>query len=164
MKSVVLIGMPGAGKSTLGVMLAKELTLDFVDTDIQIQTMQQRSLQDIVDTDGNQALREIEEQTLLAHSYHDQVVATGGSVVYGDKGMQHLAQFGTVVFLDVTLNELRARIHNYETRGIAKAPDQTFEDLFEERNLLYKRYADIIIDCNNKSADQIVKELRLQLK
>ena len=164
MNSVVLIGMPGAGKSTLGVMLAKELALDFVDTDIQIQTMQQRSLQDIVNNEGNQALRDIEEQTLLSHQYNDQVVATGGSVVYGAAGMNHLKTFGTIVFLDVSLTELRSRIHNYEPRGIAKAPNPTFEELFEERNILYKRYADITIDCNGKTADQIIEELKSRLK
>lgn len=164
MNSVVLIGMPGAGKSTLGVMLAKELGLDFVDTDIQIQHDQRCLLQEIVDTKGHMVLRDIEEQTLLNHQYQHQVVATGGSVVYGEAGMRHLATFGKIIFLDVSLDELRRRIHNYESRGIAKSPEQSFQDLFDERNRLYQKYADVVIACHNETADEIVAKIINYLK
>ena len=158
--SVILVGMPGAGKSTLGVLLAKELNLDFLDTDVSIQVHEGRSLQDIMDSGGYMKLREIEEAVLLKTDASGKVISTGGSAVYSDAGMMHLKEQGTVIFLDVTLDELRRRIHNFDTRGIARRPDQSFEELFEERCALYNKYSDIRFDCNSKSPAEILEALQ----
>jgi shikimate kinase len=151
--SVILVGMPGAGKSTLGVMLAKALAKDFVDTDLLIQLRAQRTLQQILDEQGYLALRQLEEDTLLSCNFDHHIVATGGSAVYSDKGMMHLKTYGPVVYLDVALQELRQRIKDYETRGIAKRPEQSFESLFEERRRLYQQYADITVRCDGLSQE-----------
>jgi shikimate kinase len=163
MNVISLIGMPGAGKSTIGPILAKSCLLDFVDTDLLIQTKHSKSLQDIVDTEGHLALRTYEEEILLNADFDGKVVATGGSVVYSKLGMQRLAALGPIVHLDVSLDQLVKRIHNYEQRGIAKKPGQTLESLFDERQTLYKRYADITIDCLNFSPEDCVEAIITQL-
>jgi shikimate kinase len=158
-KSIILVGMPGAGKSTLGIQLAKKLALNFVDTDLLIQLQAGCPLQHILDEQGYQALRDVEEKVLLDNKFPGFVVATGGSAVYSDKGMRHLKQYGPVVFLDVPLDELRNRIDDYETRGIAKRPEQSFQELFEERLALYKKYADIVIDCDSRDQNSLLAEI-----
>ncbi|UTW46525.1 shikimate kinase [bacterium SCSIO 12696] len=160
---VILIGMPGAGKSTLGVQLAKELGFDFVDTDVSIQVHTGQTLQDIIDSSDYLNLRRIEEAVLLKTDCHDMVVATGGSAVYSDPGMNHLKQQGTVVFLDTPLEELRRRIHNYDSRGIARRPDQTLEDVFAERQALYEKYADITVLCDGLDQHQALESITKQL-
>lgn len=148
--SIILIGMPGSGKSTIGVQLAKHLGLKFIDTDLLIQTNQGRLLQDIVDTDGHEILRHIESQELQQLSIHKALVATGGSAVYSESGMQNLTAQGTVIYLDVSFAEIERRIiTSKNSRGIAKAKGQTLEDLYNERIPLYKKYADMTIDNNN---------------
>lgn len=153
--NIVLIGMPGAGKSTVGIVLAKQTARDFVDTDVLIQTSRQCSLQDIMDGDGYQALRQIEEQVLLGINVQNHVIATGGSAAYSEVGMHHLKAYGRVVFLEVELATLRQRIHDFDTRGIAKRPEQTFADLFEERFQLYTRYADVTVACAGLSQEGV---------
>jgi shikimate kinase len=153
--NIVLIGMPGSGKSTVGVVLAKKTMRDFVDTDILIQKSQSRPLQDIVDKDGYLALRHIEEEALLGLDLQNHVISTGGSAVYGDRAMQHLKATGVAVFLDVTLATLEARVPDFSTRGLAKRPDQTFEELFDERNTLYRRYADVTIKCDGLTVEEV---------
>ena len=160
--SVVLIGMPGAGKSTVGILLAKEMGLDFVDTDISIQVREGKTLQQITDQSGYLTLRDIEDQVLLAEKIIGKVVSTGGSAVYSEAGMTHLAQDSVVVFLDVPLAALEARISNFSSRGIARHPGQSFDDLFAERSVLYHRYANICVDCSTLSIDEVLqKTLRL---
>jgi shikimate kinase len=154
-KNVVLIGMPGAGKSTIGVILAKLASMSFMDTDVTIQTEHDRTLQDIMDAEGYLGLRQIEEDILCGLHLEDHVIATGGSAAYSDPAMMHLKQNGIVVFLDVALQVLEHRIHNFATRGLAKRDDQSFEDLFEERSHLYNKYADIKIDCHNLSQEDL---------
>jgi len=139
--------MPGAGKSTVGVVLAKKMSRDFMDTDLLIQTSQQRTLQDIVDTDGYIALRRIEEDVLLGLSVHNHVIATGGSAAYSDPAMAHLKSDGVIVFLDVDLATLKSRVLDFSMRGLAKRPNQSFQELFEERSVLYARHADITVNC-----------------
>jgi shikimate kinase len=139
--------MPGSGKSTVGVCLAKRTARDFVDTDLLIQTSRKRKLQTIVDTDGYMALREIEESILLDLRVQNHVIATGGSAVYSERAMSHLKAGGLAIFLDVDLAQLESRIHDYGTRGLAKRPDQSLADLFLERSGLYRKYADITITC-----------------
>lgn len=162
--SVILIGMPGAGKSTLGILLAKELGLDFIDTDVAIQVKEGKSLQEIIDATDYLHLREVEEAVLLETEIDGKVVATGGSVVYSEPGMARLKKAGTVIYLDVPLEELIHRIHNYETRGITRHPDQSFEALFAERTALYNRYADIRIDCDGLFPREILQILLARLK
>lgn len=162
--NIILIGMPGAGKSTVGVILAKQTLRDFVDTDVLIQTSQKRTLQDIVDKDGFAALRKIEEEVLLGVSVRECVIATGGSAVYSDSAMQHLKSAGIVVFLDVDLPTLEARIHDLRTRGIAKRPDQDFADLFNERLTLYRRYADITITYDGLTQEEVCARIMDELR
>lgn len=157
--SLILVGMPGAGKSTIGLLLAKELAKDFVDTDLLIQLRENKTLQDIIEQQDYLALRRIEEEILLGMSYPNHVIATGGSVIYSAEGMGHLKTFGRIIFLDVPIDELERRIHNYEARGIARRSDQSFADLFAERRKLYQQYADITINCMNKSQALIVQEI-----
>ncbi|MCF7980728.1 MAG: shikimate kinase [Pseudomonadales bacterium] len=157
--SIILIGMPGAGKSTIGILLAKELGLDFLDTDVVIQVREGKTLQEIMDESNYLRLRDIEEQVLLSTDCHGKVVATGGSAVYSEEGMAHLKRQGLVVFLDVPLRQLTRRIHNYESRGIARHPNQSFPDLFEERCRLYRQYADITIPCGALPTQEVLEEV-----
>lgn len=157
--SLILIGMPGAGKSTIGVLLAKELTKGFVDTDLLIQEREGKSLQDIVRDSGYQALRKVEEAVLLNVHYPNHVIATGGSAVYSDTAMVHLKALGRVVFLDVPLKELEGRVKDYAGRGIACPPGQSLLEVHEERFGLYQKYADIIVDCGAKKQHDIVSEI-----
>jgi shikimate kinase len=147
--------MPGSGKSTVGIILAKMMTRSFMDTDILIQNSESRSLQQIVNESGHMALRTIEEQVLLRIQCRNHVIATGGSAAYSEPAMGHLGKDGIFVFLHADMAALNSRIHNYETRGLAKRPDQTFQDLFDERLALYERYADITIASSNLTQDQV---------
>ncbi len=161
--NLVLIGMPGSGKSTIGIILAKRSSHDFLDTDVLIQSVEQRSLQDIMDKEGYLRLREIEARVLQGIDVHNHVISTGGSAVYSDAAMQHLKQNGTCIYLDVSVDTLRSRITDYETRGIAKRPDQSFADLFEERTQLYRKYADITISGDGMNQDAVCDAILAQL-
>jgi len=153
--NLVLIGMPGSGKSTLGVMLAKQTSRDFVDTDILIQNSEKQSLQNILDTQGYLVLRSIEERILCGLNCSNHVIATGGSAVYSHAAMEHLRRDGLIVFLDVSLPVLESRDLGLSARGIAKRPDQSFADLFVERCALYSRYADVVIDCSGLTHEKV---------
>ncbi len=153
--NLVLIGMPGSGKSTAGVILAKKTSRDFMDTDVLIQTSQRRTLQDIVDSDGYAVLRKIEEDVLLGLSIQNHVIATGGSAAYSDQAMIHLKSDGILIFLDVDLATLETRIRDFNTRGIARRPDQSFAELFDERFVLYSRHADITIKCAGLTQEDV---------
>jgi shikimate kinase len=153
--NVVLIGMPGAGKSTVGIILAKATSKDFIDTDVLIQTDQHKSLQQILDENGYLALRIVEEDILLRLNCHNTVIATGGSAIYSQNGMRYLKSDGVVVFLHVDLPLLRQRIQDFDTRGIACKPHQSLSDLYRERVPLYRKYADIVIDCNKMTHEQV---------
>ncbi len=162
--NIVLIGMPGSGKSTVGVILAKLAGRDFVDTDVLIQKEQGRSLQDIVDRDGYLKLREIEEKTILKLECRNHVIATGGSAVYSQSAMTHLKADGIAVFLNVGLQTLLARVKDFETRGLAKRPDQGVADLFSERCALYRKYADVVIDCEGITHEAVCEKIIQRLK
>jgi shikimate kinase len=157
--NVVLIGMPGSGKSTVGVILAKLLSYDFIDTDLLIQSSQKRVLQDIVDQDGYLALRKIEEETLLKLNTRNHVIATGGSAVYSASAMKHLATTSIIVFLDIDLASLQQRVKNLGTRGLAKRPEQSLADLFTEREALYRQVADITINCYGLTQEDICERI-----
>ena len=160
MKSnLTLIGMPGAGKSTIGIILAKNMGLGFIDTDVLIQINQQKTLQQIIEDSNYLHLRKIEEKEILKINIENHVIATGGSVVYSKKAMAHLKDISKIVFLEVNIEEIKKRIHNFETRGIAKASNQTFKDLFKERQILYRKYAEITIDCNLLDQERLAERI-----
>ena len=146
--NIILIGMPGAGKSTLGVQLAKLLAMDFVDTDLLIQRRYQSSLQSIVDHHGYEVLRDWEADVVTDFEPEQTVVATGGSVVYRQRSMNHLQRFGPVIYLYVSRPVLEQCLSNFASRGIAAAPGSSFESIYEEREPLYRRYAAIIVDLD----------------
>ncbi|OZC35196.1 shikimate kinase [Marinobacter vinifirmus] len=158
-RNLIFIGMPGSGKSTVGVLAAKRLGMGFVDTDLLIQEEAGRTLQEIVDQDGYQALRHIEEQVLLKLSVENQVISTGGSAVYSDAAMRHLKANGTVVFLDIPLDVVMQRIGDYSLRGISRRPDQSLSELFDERFALYSRYADITVKGEGLTQDQVCEAI-----
>lgn len=163
-ENITLIGMAGAGKSTVGIILAKNLGLGFLDTDVLIQINQQRTLQDIVDRDGYIQLREIEEQEICKVNLTRHIIATGGSAIYSDQAMQHLKAISTVIFLETSYEELKRRIHNFATRGLAKAPHQSFRDLFNERDALYRRYADLSLSTESLDQDQVAQAIITQYR
>lgn len=162
--NLTLIGMPGAGKSTIGIILAKILGIGFIDTDVLIQTSVQKTLQQIMDEAGHLGLRSVEASEILKLDVKNHVIATGGSVVYSKKAMSHLRDISTIVFLDVDFDELKRRIHNFATRGIAKGADQTFEELFEERQILYRKYAEMTIDGDYADQDRLAEEIAHRFK
>ena len=159
MKTIVLIGMPGTGKSTVGVLLAKALGMGFVDTDILIQLREKRTLQDIIQKSGYSSLREIEQEVVLENDYDSKVVATGGSIVYSAKSMARLKQAGKVIYLSCSISQLRNRIHNFDTRGIAAPLGQRLEDIANERTALYEQYADYTIDTSANTPAAIVHDI-----
>jgi len=146
--NIILIGMPGAGKSTGGVLLARELGLDFTDTDLLIQRREGMSLQELIDTQGHQALRRIEAEVLRQVSLSGHVIATGGSAVYSEPAMTALRSTGAIVHLHVDLPVIRSRVTDFDTRGIARAAGQSIEDLYREREALYRQHADVAVDVS----------------
>ena len=144
--NIVLIGMPGAGKSTVGVVLAKTAALEFVDTDLLIQKQTGRKLQEIIDNDGIEAFLKIEGEVISKLDCKNSVIATGGSAVFSESAMNNLSRNGIIVFLDVPLDEIKCRVNNITTRGIAMKPGETLETVYNERLPLYKKYADITVD------------------
>jgi shikimate kinase len=164
MKNIILIGMPGAGKSTIGVILSKYIAMDFIDTDLLIQRHCKSSLQSIIDKKGYLELRKIEEKLLSALSVENTVIATGGSAVYSKKAMNRLRINGIVVYLKMDMRGLLKRIGNYSTRGIASPVGQTFRSLYIERTKLYRNYGEITVDCKAKLHEEIVLEIIRKVK
>jgi shikimate kinase len=156
-KNIILIGMPSSGKSTIGKPLSKKLNMQFIDTDHLIFEREKRALRDIVNEDGLERFLQIQEDTILEIEAENHVISTGGSVVYSEKAMEHLKRYGVVIFLDVKIDEISNRLES--GRRFARNANQTFEDLYNERLPLYKKYADITIDCSNKGIEHIVKEI-----
>lgn len=165
--NVILIGMPGAGKSTVGVVLAKTLGYDFIDTDILLSRQLGVTLQAYIDTNGIEAFLKAEEQTALSLDCTATVIATGGSMVLSQPAMQHLNNGSTTVFIDVPLEELIRRLKNIKTRGIALKPGQSIGDIYEQRLPLYKTYADFTVpEAPGEAPDleNIVTEITLKLR
>jgi len=162
-KNIILIGMPGAGKSTVGVILAKRLGYAFVDTDLLIQTRTGRSLQTIINEDGLDAFRRIEEATLLGLAAQRTVIATGGSAVYSSAAMAALKKGGIAVFINTPLQTLQGRIADMATRGMVIKPGESFAGLFIERNPLYYKYADFIVEDRGKTVEMIAAEIAAKL-
>lgn len=159
MKNIVLIGMPGCGKSTCGVLAAKALCMDFWDTDLILQKNEKMPLQEIINKKGNDYFSEAEERTVCAFSFQNAVVATGGSVVYSEKAMEHLKENAMVIYLKIGFETMERRISNMESRGILLRAGETLEEMFCERQSLYERYADRTIDCDQLEIEQTVSEL-----
>lgn len=157
--NITLIGMPGAGKSTVGIILAKFLSFGFIDTDVLIQTNYEKSLQQMLNERGHMALRDIEEGEILKIHPHRYIISTGGSAVYSGKVMTHLKKISHIVFLEAPFEVIKSRIHNFDSRGIAKRADQTFDDLFEERRLLYTKYQDYTFDCSLLDQEELAEEI-----
>jgi len=153
-KNIVLIGMPGVGKSTVGVLLAKLTSREFIDTDVVIQAREQRRLQDILDKEGKAAFCRIEEKHILALDCRSHVVATGGSVVYSDPAMQYLKRGGVTVYMTLPLPLLEQRLTNLDIRGVVREAHQSLAVLFEEREPLYRQYADVTVDCTGLNHEQ----------
>lgn len=153
--NVVLIGMPGSGKSTVGVVLAKRTGRGFLDTDLVIQADKEQTLQEIADREGQQALLDAEERACLGVAVDHHVVATGGSVVYSESAMAHLGSLGTLVYMATDLATLESRVGDYTMRGLARRPDQTLADLFAEREALYRRYADLTVETVGRTHDEV---------
>jgi shikimate kinase len=153
--TISLIGMPGVGKSTVGVILAKLTGLDFSDTDLAIQSREQRTLQEILESDGHLRLRDIEEEVLLSVPLEGRVLATGGSVVYSPHIMARLGAAGPIVFLRADIATVKKRVAANPDRGIASDGKQTFDDIFAEREPLYERYATHTVEASGGSADAV---------
>lgn len=159
MKNIVLIGMPGAGKSTIGVLLAKALLFAFTDTDLIIQSKHGMSLCEIIEKEGTDAFLKIENDVIAECTFSNCVIATGGSAVYGEEAMKKLRENGTVVYLKLPISELEKRLGNIRTRGVAMDKGETIADLYEKRKPLYEKYADITVDCLDLSAEECVEEI-----
>ena len=147
--TITLIGMPASGKSTVGKLLAKELGIKFIDTDNLIEERTGRHLQDIINSDGLDQFKRIEEDILMTVTEQDAVIATGGSAVYYDRAMEHLKTLGKVVYLKAELKTIVIRLGDFSKRGIALKPGTTIADLYDERIPLYEKYADITVPCDN---------------
>lgn len=157
--NVILIGMPGSGKSTCGVLAAKFLLKNFFDTDLLIQNVEGSSLQDIIDTKGNEYFEKSEENAVLSLDIKGAVIATGGSVVYSQKAMDHLRSLGKIVFLNIDFEHMKKRISNLSTRGVVIKNGETLKDMFDERLPLYQKWADVTIDCNNNTVEQTARAI-----
>lgn len=158
-KSVTLIGMPGAGKSTVGVVLAKRLGYAFVDADLIIQQKEGRLLHQLIEERGLEGFLDIENRINASLSPQSAVIATGGSVVYGKEAMEHLVQTTTVIYLQLSLEALAQRLGDLRKRGVVLRKGQSLEELYEERVPLYRQYAHITIDCEKKDISGIVEEI-----
>ncbi|MEM8660752.1 MAG: shikimate kinase [Pseudomonadota bacterium] len=162
-RTISLIGMPGAGKSTIGVVLAKLSGLRFVDTDLEIQHRAGMTLQQIIDSEGYRALRRLEQDALLQLDLSAAVIATGGSVVYSEAAMKRLKSAGPTIFLEVAIERLIQRVSAAPARGIAGPAEQSFDAIYAERVPLYRRYADITIDANNAAPERIALAILSEL-
>jgi shikimate kinase len=161
--NLILIGMPGAGKSTVGVLLAKRMGVAFLDTDILIQTGEGGFLHEIISTHGIDGFRRIEAGYLMNVPPDCGVVATGGSVVYSEKAMSHLRSLGPVVYLEISLTALEARLGNLDERGVLRLPGQTIDMLYAERCPLYEKYADIVVSTGGVTPDRVVSTVLQQI-
>lgn len=164
MKNVVLIGMPGCGKSTVGVVLAKTLGYRFLDSDLLIQESENRLLSEIIEQEGLDGFNAIENKVNASINVKKSVIATGGSVIYGKEAMEHLKEIGVVVYIKLPYEKIKRRLGNLAQRGVAIKDNQTLRDLYNERVPLYEKYADIIVEEKNLTISQTALFIKEKLK
>ena len=157
--NIVLIGMPGAGKSSVGIVLAKKMGYGFVDSDLIIQEKENRLLHEIILEEGLDEFLAIENRTNSSIEKSNYIIATGGSAVYGKEAMEHFGKIGTIVYLKLSYESIHNRLGDLQERGVALQNGQTLKELYNERRPLYEKYADLIFDCDNKVIREIVNEL-----
>jgi shikimate kinase len=161
--NIVLIGMPGAGKSTIGVILAKVMGLGFIDSDLLIQEQEGMLLKDIINRDGHEGYLDIENKVNKGLLCKNSVIATGGSVVYCHEAMEHLRSIGTVVYIRLSYDIIRKRLRNIRRRGVVLKEGQTLSSLYEERCPLYEKYAHIIVDGDGLDMEELMDKIRVSL-
>lgn len=157
--NVILIGMPGAGKSTVGVVLAKKIGYSFIDSDLVIQETTGKMLHEIIEEKGIDGFNKIENEVNSSISADKAVIATGGSAVYGSEAMEYFEQIGKIVYLQLPYEEIADRLGDLNERGVSIRDGMTLRDLYNERVPLYEKYADITINCENKMIRDIVTEI-----
>lgn len=163
MQNLILIGMPGCGKSTVGVVLAKVLGMSFIDSDLVIQQHEGKRLSQILDEIGDDGFRALENSINASLQAENSVIATGGSVVYGAEAMAHLRSIGTVIYLQLTYERVEDRLGDLHARGVTIKPGWTLRDLYNERTPLYERYAHLTIPCDGLRIREIIALIREQL-
>lgn len=159
MENIILIGMPGVGKSTAGVVLAKVLGYKFIDADLLIQQEEHRLLHEIISREGTEGFLAVENRVNASIEAERAVIATGGSVVYGREAMEHLKSIGTVVYLRLSYPVLEKRLSDIKGRGVVLKRGQTLRDLYEERVPLYEQYADIVVDEENRNVEETIRQI-----
>ena len=155
--------MPSAGKSTAGVIVAKNRGMFFVDTDVLLQTQQRRLLQDILNKDGIETFLELEESAILSIECENTVIATGGSAIYSENAMKHLKRNGIVIYLHIDMETVNKRLNNIKTRGVVLNSGQTLEEVYTQRKPLYEKYADIIINSSDYLIDNTIDAIHQRL-
>ncbi len=161
--NVVLIGMPGCGKSTVGVLLAKRIRKKFVDTDLFIQEQEERLLCEIIEEEGLERFKQIENEVNASVMTENSVIAPGGSVIYGEEAMKHLCEIACVVYLKLSYESVEARLGDLRKRGVALRPGQDLKSLYEERCPLYEKYAEIVIDCDGLELGETLEKVMEKL-
>ena len=164
MNNIILIGMPGCGKSTVGVVLAKAANLDFIDSDLVIQKEMGCKLSQIIDEHGDNGFRAIENRINAELAADNSVIATGGSVVYGEDAMRHLKAIGTVVYLKLSYETIEDRLGDLHARGVTIQPGWTLHDLYNERIPLYEKWADVTVDCENMKLREVVEYIMAHIE
>ena len=164
MKNIALIGMPGVGKSTVGVVLAKNMGMSFLDSDLVIQEQEGKKLHELIEEHGIDGFLEIEARVNASLNPKTAVIATGGSAVYSEQAMQHLQSIAMVCYLKLPYENIEERLGDLAERGVVLREGETLRQLYEERIPLYEKYANITVECENKNIREIVTELSKRLK
>ena len=154
--NIILIGMPGCGKSTVGVVLAKAANMDFIDSDLVIQRRMGCKLSALIDAHGDEGFRAIENRINAELEAESSVIATGGSVIYGEDAMRHLKEIGTVVYLKLSCEAIADRLGDLHARGVTIQPGWTLRDLYNERCPMYEKWADVVVDCEQLRLREVV--------
>ncbi len=163
-KNIVFVGMPASGKSTVGVIVAKVMGMNFIDSDIVIQQRENAKLNELIEEHGIDDFLKREEQALLSINVDNTVIATGGSAIYSDAGMKHLSNNATIIYLKVSLDNLKDRLTDLKARGVVIRPGESIEQMYATRSVLYEKYADIIVEEKGTSIEDTVCLVMEQLR